>query len=112
MNVSLHNPFLLIPYDRGGQPTASGPHAVHKQFLCGPPGPQRKKIMCMNIMCTFNRVVGASRDKNQNSFSARGGFKVAHHCPMTIVQLNMLSQAKSSRPMTVNADVMMQLLYT
>ena len=25
-------------------------------------------------------VVGAARDKNHHSFSARGGKKVAHHC--------------------------------
>ena len=34
----------------------------------------------MNIMCTFARVVGAARDKTHNSFSVRGGIKVAHHC--------------------------------
>ena len=30
-------------------------------------------------MCTFAGVVGAARDKNHNSFSARGGKKVVHH---------------------------------
>ena len=51
-----------------------------EQFLCGLPGPQRKKIIWMNIMRTFARVVGVARDKTRNSFSARGGKKVAHHC--------------------------------
>ena len=33
----------------------------------------------MDIMSTFARVVGATRNKTHNSFSARGGKKVAHH---------------------------------
>ena len=36
-------------------------------------------------MCTFARVVGAARDKNHNSFSARGGKKVAHNRVTVII---------------------------
>ena len=60
--------WYMNPYDRGGQPTACG----IQHFLCSLPGPKRKKLIWMNIMCTFARDVGA----------ARGGKKVAHHCPM------------------------------
>ena len=31
-------------------------------------------------MCTIARVVGVARYKTHNTFSARGGKKVAHHC--------------------------------
>ena len=43
-------------------------------------------------MCTFARVVGAARDKTHESFSARGGKKVVHHCssatPLFVMQIN------------------------
>ena len=41
-----------------------------------PAGPLEGKIIWIN---TCARVVGAARDKTQNSFSARGGKQVAHH---------------------------------
>ena len=43
--LSLHYTLFLshINYGRGGQPTASGLHAAHEQFLCGPPGNRGKK---------------------------------------------------------------------
>ena len=47
-------------------------------ILVQPARPGEEKIIWMNIiiMCAFARVVGAARDKNHNSFSARGGDKV------------------------------------
>ena len=48
---------------RGEQPTACGLHAACEQFLCGPSGPQRKKLILMNMICTFARVVGVACDK-------------------------------------------------
>ena len=53
--------WYMNPSDRGGQPTA---HRIQHQ--------EEKKLILMNIMCTFARDVGA----------AHGGKKVAHHCPM------------------------------
>ena len=36
---------------------------------------REEKIIWINIMCTFARVVGAARNKTHNLFSARGGKK-------------------------------------
>ena len=58
-----------------GPRAACGPGAI----LVRPAGPQRKKIIWMNSMCTFARVVGAARNKTHKSFSARSGNLVAHH---------------------------------
>ena len=41
--------------------------------------PRGKKIIWMNTMCTFARVVDATGDKNHDSFLTPGGKKVAHH---------------------------------
>ena len=41
-----------------------------------PARPPDEKIVWLNIMYTFARVVGAIH----NSFLARGGKEVAHHC--------------------------------
>ena len=57
-----------ILYGRGRQPTARGPHAARNEFLCCPLSPRGKKIIWMNIMCTFAGGVGAARDKNQLFF--------------------------------------------
>ena len=49
-------------------------------ILVWPASPlEEKKIIWMNIVCTFAQVVGTTHDKNHHSFSARGGEKVAHH---------------------------------
>ena len=44
-----------------------------------PARPLEEKIIWMNIMCIFARVVGAARDRNCNSFMARSSEKVAHY---------------------------------
>ena len=75
----------LGPDSKGGQPTARGPQMAREQFLCGPPGPQRKRNTM--DMCTLARVMSAARDENYNDFAARGGKKVAHHCPNGIFSL-------------------------
>ena len=56
---------LRRDYIRGRQPTARQP--------------LRGKIIWINIICIFSRVVDAACDKNYNSFLASGGKKVAHH---------------------------------
>ena len=61
-----------------------GPWAI----LVQPARPLEEKIiMWMNIMCTFAWVVGAARDRNLNSFSARRSKKVAHHWTMPLLGL-------------------------
>ena len=51
-----------------------------RAILVRPARPLEEKVtIWMNIMCTFARVVGAARDRNRNSFSARSMKKVAHH---------------------------------
>ena len=42
---------LFNPYSRGGQPTPRGPHAPHKQFLCGPPGTLREEKTILDLLC-------------------------------------------------------------
>ena len=60
----------LRPAD-GMRPT-SNPSVAHQAT-------KGKKIIWMNVMCTFAWVMGVARDKNHNSFLARSGKKVVHH---------------------------------
>ena len=56
---------------RGRQPTAREAHglyAANMQFLCGPPGAQRKKNNMNNIMRTFARVVDAACEQKSQLF--------------------------------------------
>ena len=78
----------LMLYTRGGL------HVAYEQFLCSPPGSQRKKNN-MDVMCTFATVldVGVAQDKNRNSFLVCGGKKVAHHC-FIHKQFNTLSRTQ------------------
>ena len=51
--------------------------------------PEEKKVLLMNIICTFARVLGAARDKNHNSFPARGGKEVANHCLIPFIPFSL-----------------------
>ena len=62
---------------RIGQPTAHRPHVAPSDFYAAARSPEEKKILWMNIMCTFAKVLGVAHD---NFFSAGSGKKVSHHC--------------------------------
>ena len=71
-----------------------------EQFLCSPPGPQRKrKLIWMNIKCTFTRVVGVARDKITTLFRP-AVVKVAHHCFK-----NLISQTPNYPQLLIEKDL-------
>ena len=49
------------------------------------------------------RVVDAARDKNYNTFLARGGKKVAHHCFKSLTKFSCRSQNWGSKELNHNA---------
>ena len=62
-------------YTRGGQPSACMRPASNYAARQAPRGKNNMDEYCVYLA----RVVGGARHKNHNSFSARGGKKVAHH---------------------------------
>ena len=55
--------------------------------------PIGKKINMDEYYVYLARVVCAARDKNHNSFSARSGKKVAHHCLKQTIKTNHIKQS-------------------
>ena len=71
--------------------TACNPREI-LLHLVRPDEPPEEKLIWMNTMSTFARVVGVANDKNHNSFLARVGKRL----PTTGVNESNLSSLKDS----------------
>ena len=77
--------FLYMDQYQDSKPGVGNLRSVGRMWLASnsyaaPPGPQRRKNNTDKYYVYLNESCGAARHKNHNSFSARDGKEVAHHC--------------------------------